>query len=160
VRREELPAAWQGDAPILCVAGRGPLDDTASAMLAQLLGKHGLAAHTVSHAAISRSKAGSFAADGVAMICVTYLEIDGHFPHLRHLLRRLHQRLPKVPLLIAPDAFAEEGRLRAGISADFHASSLREAVQACVRAATKDAEPSGAASQPSRPNLTVVAESQ
>jgi predicted PurR-regulated permease PerM len=164
VRREELPAAWQGDAPILCVAGRGPLDDTASAMLAQLLGKHGLAAHTVSHAAISRSKAGSFAADGVAMICVTYLEIDRHFPHLRHLLRRLHQRLPKVPLLIglwpAPDAFAEEERLRAGISADFHASSLREAVQACVRAATNDAEPSGAASQPSGPNLTVVAESQ
>ena len=57
LEREELPAAWQGEAPILCVYGRGPFDDTASAMLAQLLGKHGLGARTVSHAAISRSAA-------------------------------------------------------------------------------------------------------
>ena len=28
LRREELPTAWQGETPILCVSGRGPFDDT------------------------------------------------------------------------------------------------------------------------------------
>jgi predicted PurR-regulated permease PerM len=164
LEREELSAAWQSDAPVLCVAGRGPFDDTVSAMLAQLLGKHGLPARTVSHGAVSRSKVGSFAAEGVAIICVTYLEIERNLPHLRHLLRRLRQRLPKVPVLVglwpAPGSATMDERLRANISADYHTSSLRETVQACIKAATKDAGSAETTSPPPRPILTVVGENQ
>src|ERR1700761_7857315 len=39
---EALPAAWRGPAPVLCIAGRGPLDEAAASMLAQLLHKSGL----------------------------------------------------------------------------------------------------------------------
>ena len=35
---------WRGATPVLCIAGRGPLDEAAATMLAQLLGKHGLGA--------------------------------------------------------------------------------------------------------------------
>jgi AI-2E family transporter len=38
-----LTAEWNVEHPVLCVASRSPLDEAASAMLAQLLGKHGLA---------------------------------------------------------------------------------------------------------------------
>jgi hypothetical protein len=160
LRREELPAAWQGETPILCVSGRGPFDDTASAMLAQLLGKHGLGAHTVSHAAISRSRGTSFAAEGVAMICITCLEVERNLPHVRHLLRRLHQRMPKEEVLVglwpAPSTDAKDERLGVGASADHHASSLREAVKACVHAATRGDEPKEKSAPSSRPLLTVV----
>jgi hypothetical protein len=37
-----LPAAWRGPSAVLCIAGRGPLDESAASMLTQLLGKHGL----------------------------------------------------------------------------------------------------------------------
>ena len=96
------------------------------------------------------------------MICVTYLEIDRNLPHLRHLLRRLHQRLPKTEVLVglwsAPGTDAKDERLRMGVSADHHASSLREAVKACVHAATQGDEPEEKRAPSSRPVLTVVGE--
>ncbi|MBV9518578.1 MAG: AI-2E family transporter [Hyphomicrobiales bacterium] len=164
VEREGLPPAWQGETPVLCVCGRGPFDDTASAMLAQLLGKHGLGARTVSHAAISRSRAASFAAEDVAMICVIYLEVERNLPHVRHLLRRLHQRLPKAAILVGlwseADGAGKEERPRMGVSADYHASSLREAVRACVMAASQGEEPKVNPAPSPRPVLTVVREGQ
>jgi hypothetical protein len=44
---EEFAPAWRTEAPVLCLAGKGPLDEAASAMLAQLLSKHGLGARIV-----------------------------------------------------------------------------------------------------------------
>ena len=40
--RDTLPIEWQTETPILCVAGRGPLDEAAAIILTQLLEKHGL----------------------------------------------------------------------------------------------------------------------
>ena len=40
--QDALPPVWRVPSAVLCVAGRSPLDEAASAMLAQLLGKHGL----------------------------------------------------------------------------------------------------------------------
>ena len=42
--RAGLAPAWRTDTPVLCLAGKGPLDEAASSMLAQLLGKHALGA--------------------------------------------------------------------------------------------------------------------
>jgi predicted PurR-regulated permease PerM len=164
LQRDELPTGWQGETPVLCVAGRGPLEDIASAMLVQLLGKHGLGARTVSHAAISRSHAASFPAEGVAIICVTYLEVEHNLPHLRHLLRRLRRRMPKAKVLVglwsASTTTTKEDRERMGINADHHASSLHEVVKGCVQAATQGDESKGKPSLSSRPVLTVVGEGQ
>ncbi len=48
----ELAPSWQGT-PVLCVAGRGSLDEASAAMLAQLLQKHGIGARVVPSAAVS-----------------------------------------------------------------------------------------------------------
>ena len=85
----ELPPAWQGDAPVLCIAGRGPLDEPVATMLAQLIEQRGLGARVVPNAAVSRETIASLDVDGVAMACVVYVEIRGHPAHLRLLLRRL-----------------------------------------------------------------------
>ncbi len=135
---EERPPAWRSETPILCVAGRGPLDAAASEMLAQLLGKHGLGARVVDHQAVDRAAIRHLDVSGVAMVCVSYVELTGSPSHLRYLVRRLRIRLPAQPLLIglwpSEEAVLHDDRLRAAVGADHYTSSLREAVEACLDA--------------------------
>jgi hypothetical protein len=137
----ELASTWRSEAPILCVAGRGPLDEAASEMLAQLLSKHGLGARVVPHEAVSRSNIQGLDVSGVAMVCVSYLDIRGNPAHLRYLLKRLRQRLPQAPLLVglwpADEAVLTDAELRAMVGADYYVTSLRDGVAACLEAAKK-----------------------
>lgn len=145
VADHELPDHWRGKAPVLCVAGRGPLDDTATSLLSQLLHKNGLAARVLHHEAVSRGRIAMLDAEGVVMVCLCYLEIAGTPSHLRYLLRRLRQRLPGARLVVglwsSEQAILTDDRLRAALGADAYASSLRETVEACLEAARGDVEP-------------------
>ncbi len=136
---ETLAPGWQGPAPILCVAGRGPLDETAAQMLAQLLGKHGLGARAEPFAVFSRRGIGALDVTGVAMVCICYVELSGTPSHLRYLLRRVRQRLPNASILVglwpSDELALRDERVRAAVGADYYASSLRDAVTACVEAA-------------------------
>jgi predicted PurR-regulated permease PerM len=144
VERELLPAAWRGMSPVLCIAGRGPLDEPAASMLSQLLHKNGLKARVLPHAAVSRGRIGALEADGVAMVCLCYLDIGDAPSHLRYMLRRLRQRLPTSRLLVglwpAEQSVLTDDRLRAAMGADVYVGSLREAVEACLDAARSDVE--------------------
>ena len=136
---EDMPAAWKADTAILCLAGRGPLDEAASTILAQLLRKHGLGARVIAYESASRSNIGSLDASEVAMVCVSYLEISGSPSHLRYLMRRLHERLPGRPILVglwpSEDTVLKEERLRAVIGADHYTSSLKATVDTCLNEA-------------------------
>ncbi len=147
--RHRLAAGWQGAEPVLCLAGRGPLDEAASTILAELLGKHGLGARVLSHDAASRDNIAGLDPGGSAIVCVSYLEISGTPSHLHYLVRRLRQRLPNVPVLVglwpAEAEAAEDKRLRAVIGADYYTSSLRDAVETCVRVSHEEASARDAA---------------
>ncbi len=136
---DALPEVWRGEGAVLCVAGRGPLDEAAAAMLAQLLTKHGLGARVEPHHAVSRAGIGALDVSGVAMVCISYLEITGTPSHLRYLLRRVRQKVPGAPILVglwpAEEAVLRDDRLRAAVGADYYATSLREGVTACLEAA-------------------------
>ena len=123
---------------VLCIAGRGALDGEASAMLGQLLEKQGLATRVLPHAAIERSAVGALDVSAVAMVCIIYLELSGTPAHLRYLMRRVRARLPPdLPVLVGlwPDReeVLHDERLRAAIGADYYASSLRQAVDTCLK---------------------------
>jgi predicted PurR-regulated permease PerM len=137
------------EASVLCLAGRGPLDEAASAMLAQLLGKHGLDARTVPHEGSSRELIASLDVTEITMVCISYLDISGVPSHLRYLIRRLKRKLPQAPILVglwpSDDEVLKEERVRAIIGADYYATSLREAVTFCVEAAHKAGEASESA---------------
>jgi hypothetical protein len=142
-----LAPEWRGPHPVLCVAGRGPLDEAASEILSQLLRKHGIGAQVVSYESVSRRAIVQLAAEGVAMVCISYLEISGTPSHVRYLLRRMRQRLPNARMLVgvwpAAEAILSDAALRSLVGADDYVTSLREAVQACLRAAqpAADSEP-------------------
>ncbi len=135
----DLAAGWQDATPVLCLAGRGPLDDAAASILAQLLRKHGLGARVAGYAAASRDNITSLDVQGIAMVCVCYLEIAGTPSHLRYLIRRLRQRAPHARILVGlwaeDDPMLHDERLRATLGADQHVASLRDAVQLCLDAA-------------------------
>ncbi len=134
-----LAPDWRGGAPVLCIAGRGPLDESAAAMLAQLLGKHGLAARAAPYGAASRQSIDSLDVTGVAMVCISYLEISGSPSGLHYLVRRLRARLPRAKILVGlwptDGQDGESDRIRTVVGADVYASNLKEAVDACVKAA-------------------------
>jgi predicted PurR-regulated permease PerM len=131
--------AWASEAPVLCLAGRGPLDEAASAMLAQLLAKHGLGARVIPHEASSREQVSQLDTTGVAMVCISYLDISGSPAHLRYLLRRLKQRMPDVPLLVGlwpeGEAVLTDAAQARAVGADHYAASLHGAVTSCLKVA-------------------------
>jgi hypothetical protein len=129
--------AQDGAAPpvrplVLCVSGRGPLDDVPGAMIAQLLRKHGFDTRRATHEQTSRALIGTLDTSGVALICVSFLEILGQPPNVRYLLRRLRQRLPEVPIIVglwpADDRMLVDEALRRLMGADAYAASLRDMV--------------------------------
>jgi len=134
-----IPEAWKAEGAVLCVAGRGPLDEAASEMLSQLLNKHGLGTRVVPHEAVSRREIFNLDMTGVQMVCISYLEISGTPAHLRYLLRRLKQKA-KAPTLVglwpAEDAVLKSESMRATLGANYYVSSLRDAVVQCLKVAT------------------------
>ena len=133
-----LPPEWCTPSAVLCVAGRGVLDGAASAMLAQLLGKHGLGARVAPYAVVgSRAALASLDLGSVMMVCLCYASISGTPSHLRYAVRRLRNRLPGATILVglwSAEVVADE-RLRAAIGADRYVVSLSEAVAACLQQA-------------------------
>jgi len=127
-------ATEDGKTRVLCIAGRGPLDEQASAILVQLLGKRGLASRLVPHAATSRAIIGALDVSDVAMVCISYVAMTGSPSHLRYLMRRLRGRLRRnVPVLVGfwpeGEELLQDERLRAAVGANYYTSTLHEAVE-------------------------------
>lgn len=142
---ENLLPAWHASGAVLCIAGRGPLDEAASSMLVQLLGKHGLGARLVGYGEVSRENVETLDVEGVAMACVSYLDITGSPAHLRYLMQRLRQRLPHgAPILVglwpSQDATLTDKQVQQSIGATYFTSSLAATVTSCVGAARKTLE--------------------
>jgi predicted PurR-regulated permease PerM len=136
---DNVAPAWRAASPALCLAGRGPLDEVASSILAQLLSKHGLGARVAAYEEASRDNIAKLDLEGVAMVCISYLELSGSPAALHYLVRRLRQRIPDVPILVglwpSEDNVLKDDRVRAVIGADYFTTSLREAVETCLEVA-------------------------
>jgi predicted PurR-regulated permease PerM len=139
LKREGLAAEWQADAPVLCVAGRGPLDEAAAAMLAQLLQKHGLGARVEGADAVATMNILRLETSGVAMVCLSYLD-TGSLAHMRYTIRRMRRRLPAAQIMLACwKADADTAALRESTKPEAVATTLREAVKLCLEAARNSA---------------------
>jgi hypothetical protein len=135
--REELAPGWR-DTPVLCVAGRGSLDEAAAAMLVQLLANRGIGARVVPSNAVSVANLPRLDVAGVQMAFLSYLE-PGSFANPRYLVRRLRRRLPRARIvdgfwtLAAQEALDRDAL--AATRADGVVTSLRQAVEQTVNAA-------------------------
>ncbi|WP_175762845.1 AI-2E family transporter [Burkholderia ambifaria] len=132
----EAPPVRHADNQVLCIAGRGPLDELASAILVQLLGKHDLDCRVVNHDAASRIRIDGRDVTAATTVCIFYLRINGIPSHLRYLLRRVRQRLPDALIVVglwpAGDTDQWGKDLQSAIGADHYATSIRDMVNACI----------------------------
>jgi predicted PurR-regulated permease PerM len=147
--KEELPPDWQGDHPVLCVAGRSPIDEAAAIMLGQLATAHGLPARIEGAEALSTTNVFRLDITGVAMVCLIYMDASSP-AHMRYSVRRLRRKLPKATIILGcwmremdPSRLEQ---LRDGAKADFAAASLGEAVKMCIAATGTENEVSTARS--------------
>jgi len=137
LRKEDLPAEWQGEHPVLCVAGRNPIDEAAAIMLAQLTGAHGLSARVEAAEALSTANIFRLETDGVAIVCLVYMDTSSP-AHMRYSVRRLRRKLPKATIVLGCwmkdiDPAALES-LREGAKADLAAATLGGALKLCIEA--------------------------
>jgi hypothetical protein len=98
IKRMELSPAWRDGKPVLCIAGRGPLDEAAALLLVDMLRKYGIGAQVVSSDQASASQIDSLDVTGVQVVCVSYLE-PGTYKNARYQVRRLHKRVVGVPVM-------------------------------------------------------------
>ena len=136
--KQDLPAGWQGEHPVLCVAGRSLIDEAATLMLAQLSTEHGLPARVEAAEALSSSNIFRLETTGVAIVCLVYLDASSP-AHMRYSVRRVRRKLPNATIaLVCPAPETDRATLQQlgdGAKADLVAASLGEAVQLCIEAA-------------------------
>ncbi len=129
----EPPAGVRREAQVLCLAGRGELDDAAAAMLTHLLEDSGIAARMAPASSLTPDAIGSLNLAGVEVLCLSYLHPMPH-AYARFVCRRLKRRRPGMKIVLglwnlaAPAGSADQLASRA--DADFGAKTLTEATQA------------------------------
>jgi predicted PurR-regulated permease PerM len=133
---DELAPPWRRS-PVLCVAGRGSLDEASAAMLAQLLPKHGIGARVVPSEAVTVPNLFRLDVTGVQMVFLCYLE-PGSFSNPHYLARRLRRKLPNATIVAGfwtlKTKEAEEGDALTATGADLVAISLQQAVDQVIGA--------------------------
>lgn len=125
-----LPASWHGQ-PVMCVAGRGALDEAAALLLVDMLSKYGIGARVTSSEETSAANIRELDCDGIRLTCVSYLE-PGTFKNARYQVRRLRKRMPDVPVMALFWGLADSSRYLDGIEAtecDIVTTGLKETVQ-------------------------------
>src|SRR5579863_6291736 len=134
----ELAPSWHGKA-VLCISGRGSLDEASAAMLSQLLEMHGIGARVVPREAVTAANLRQLDVTGVQMACLCYLE-PGTFANARYLVRRLRRRLPKAKIIAGfwtlTAEQAEQRHALQSTGADLVVTLLQQAVEQVAIAAT------------------------
>lgn len=126
------PATWQAPGAVLCVAGRGVLDEAVTAMMEQLLARRGFGVTRVTHDAVGRDAIRQLDLSTTRLVCLSYLEIGGTPAHLRALVRRLRQ-VAQVPVLAGlwpeGEAALDDRDIQAQLGADEYVGTLGGAVE-------------------------------
>jgi predicted PurR-regulated permease PerM len=123
------------DPIVLCVAGRGSLDEAASAILAQLLHKHGVGARVMSNREVSPANIYRLDPTGIRMVCLSYLA-SGGFASARYLVRRLRRALPGTRIVLGlwtqSPVEIDGDKAQKETEADIVVTSLAQAVESAA----------------------------
>jgi hypothetical protein len=129
---DETAAEPPAEGSIFCIGARNGLDEAAAAMLAHLLTRQGAGARMVPRAAISGRNLAKLERQGVALVCLSYVN-PGATQHAQRIIRRLRQHFGKevrimVGMWTADPSGNTPQELREAIGADV-VTSLRQAVR-------------------------------
>ncbi|MBB5693009.1 AI-2E family transporter [Muricoccus pecuniae] len=139
-----LPEPWRAEGAVVCIAGRGPLDDLTARLAGLVLHRAGLGARAETSAVLETANLGQLDPGLVRLVCLSVLEEGNSVAGLRYFLRRIARQLPEAKVMVglwdAPSdspmlaALREEGPAEAIVTSLGEAAALGEALAA--RAAT------------------------
>lgn len=137
LRKEELPVEWQGDSPVLCVAGRTALDEAAAIMFAQLCNVHGLRARVEGPESLSTNNIFRLESEGVVLVCISYLNAANP-AQIRYAVRRLRRKFARARIMVGLWSGMNTGQRNETImensKPDMLALTLREATRLSIEA--------------------------
>ena len=137
VRRDQLRGPWASATAVLCIPGPSPLDEAATAILAQILEKHGFGVRVEKHQVVSPENIFQLGGEGVALVCVSYIDVGDAALRARAAIRRVQRQIPNATVLVGlwgPNK-DESGAIRSELKASYYASSFSEAARFCIKGA-------------------------
>jgi predicted PurR-regulated permease PerM len=138
LRKEELRIEWRADNPVLCIAGRTALDESAAVIFAQLCSVHGLRTRVEGPESLSTNNIFRLEAEGVALVCLSYLNAENP-AHIRYAVRRLRRKIPRARIMVGLwsglNAGQKDETMMENAKADMLALTLREATRLSIEAA-------------------------
>ena len=142
----DMAPGWEVDTPVLVIGGRSMLDESAGAMLAAVVAKRGLGAEALPPEDISPGHITALSTTKAKLVCLSYLGLGSGPAQIRYLVRRLRRILPEGTAIVVAywsrGADAEQvGAFLESTRADAYVTTLQEAVDVCVDAATGKLEP-------------------
>jgi hypothetical protein len=137
LRQEELAGEWASARPVLCIPGPSPLDEAATVIFAQILEKHGIGVQIKKLHSASSSDEFQPGGEGVALVCVSYLDVGDASARIRAAIRRVRRQLPRASVLAGlwgPNN-DQSDEIRTALDANLYARCFCEAAKQCVEAA-------------------------
>lgn len=127
-------------APVLCISGRGELDELMVAIATQLLEKHGLSASHVASDDLARDNAAVEALERSTIVCILSFDAEYLPFYLRYLIRRVQQRVPHSTIVFGLGrewvyAAAKGSNSIGDLGSANLVATLHEMTEACILAA-------------------------
>lgn len=91
---------WHRDGAVVCIPGRGQLDDLAATMAMQVLRDAGFGASQESNAILGKGHAGDEQPAEPLLCCLSVLDQGSNPSGIRYLLRRIHRQMPNAVVVI------------------------------------------------------------
>jgi len=92
--------AWSEPGAILCLPARGPLDDLAATMAAQLLAAEGFGAATAANQVLSPGQGAALDLGAVRMCCLSVMQAGSSASAIRYLTRRIQKQMPGAAIVV------------------------------------------------------------
>ena len=147
---KSLPEGPRAEMPVLCIPGLSLLDEATAMVVAQLVERHGIGARAEQADALSMSRMFSWDIEGVALVCLCYVE-NPTSAQVRYAVRRIRRRLPNVNIVVALFGDPEEvDGQELPSNTEFVERSLRATVDKIVAIASSTSDKQGP------PKLSVV----
>ncbi len=94
------PGAWQAEGAVVCIPGRGQLDDLAATMAVQALATAGFGATMTPNLMLGSSAAAPVDLRHVRLCCLSVLEEGSSVSGVRYFVRRMQKQMPDAAIVI------------------------------------------------------------
>ena len=91
---------WQSEGAVVCIPGRGQLDDLAATMAVQVLQDAGFAARSESNAILGAGREEAARLGNARLCCLSVLEQGSSASGIRYLLRRIQRQMPHAAVVV------------------------------------------------------------